>query len=324
MKQQKKSNCKKYLLLLKYIFPLITLVVAGNSAAQNAEELANTYIQDYLNNSIKSETIQQLNEKPADRVIAAFAGYTNDTISRIRRASYQIIYKTGLKAEKTANRKEAINYLIHSLDDSDAGIVGITIDYLCDFSPEDFDAEQRYLISLKVKQTPKPAYAHKIFLLSAYLGISELIYNYEKMLQDTATYTLRDRWYMLLAMARMDDQKAIDRVIDRIETLNINDDVVYDLYPKLAYIRQKASFDILFDAIMSDEKNCLSSNPDNEVPIVCAFRIIGYVAQYIEGFPIETDKYGEAIIENYDAELILVREWINKNRGNYNLIYDKY
>jgi hypothetical protein len=125
-------------------------------------------------------------------------------------------------------------------------------------------------------------------------------------------------------MARMNEPEAVEKVIKQIKLIEPNDDVVYELYPKLAYIRKRAAFDVLFDAILSDEKNCLSANPDNEVPIVCAFRVLAYVAPYIEGFTIKTDEYGEPVLENYDADLAKAREWIKTNRENYTLIYNKY
>lgn len=323
--KQHRNHRIKYIVLVKYSLLLIAiLVAAGNSAAQDTEKLADEYIQNYLNNTIEPFILQQLNEKPKDQVLNAFAAYTEDTIPRIRRISYQMIYKTGLKAENADHRKKSVKLIVLGLHDSDAGIAGICVNYLCDFSPEDFDAEQRYYISMKVRQLPKPAYVHKMILLSGYLGISDLTYYFEKMLEDTASYTSRDRWSILLAMARMNDPQAIDQVIRRIKTIEPTDDVVYELYPKLTYIRKKASFDILFDAILSDEKNCLSANPDNEVPIVCAFRVLGYVAPYIENFPIKTDAYGEPVLGNYDVELAKAREWIKANRENYTLIYNKY
>jgi hypothetical protein len=140
-------------MLVKYsLLFLAILAEAGYTTAQNPERLADEYVRNYLNNTVESSLIQQLNDKPEDQVLNAFAAFTEDTIARIRRVSYQMIYKTGLKAEDAVHRKKSVMYLVQGLSDKDAGITSICVDYLCDFSPEDFDAEQRYLISMKVRE----------------------------------------------------------------------------------------------------------------------------------------------------------------------------
>jgi hypothetical protein len=192
------------------------------------------------------------------------------------------------------------------------------------FKPSDFGAEQRYALSMKIKSVPLAPHLDKLILLSGFLGIEELMYNYKNMLAGEELYSKKEKWDMKLAMARMGDAGAIQEVVGRIGALKVNDDVVYDIYPGLAYTRQKQAFDILLGAIMSDEKDCLSSNPDNEAEIICAFRILGYTAQYIEGFPLQVDKYGEPVIDNYDMELEKVRKWVTENKDNYQLIEDIY
>ena len=292
--------------------------------AQSATKLAADWIEKYKNYSIDSELGKQLAELPGEKVIIAFEAYLSDSLPRTRGGAYRMIYKTGVRDDNPSNRMLAVKILVKGLNDTDGGVIGKVIGYMQEFKPGDFDSEQRYNISMKVKEQPKPRYMHKLILLTGYLNIDELIYNYKQMLNDPAKYKEREQWNMKLAMARMGDEESANAVIKRISRLKLNDDVAYDIYPSLAYVRSKEAFDILFDGIMSKEKNCLSSNPDNEAAIICAFRILEYTAQYVEGFPIETDKFGAPIMDDYDAALVTVRKWIKTNKNDYKLITDKY
>jgi hypothetical protein len=75
---------------------------------------------------------------------------------------------------------------------------------------------------------------------------------------------------------------------------------------------------------MSNKKDCNSSNPDNEAPILCAFRIIKFTAKYVKDFPVKTDKWGTAQMGDYDATLETVRAWIKENKDKYELINEVY
>jgi hypothetical protein len=306
------------------VFAVLILFSSALCRAQSAKELANAYMLKYLDYKIDPELTRQLSLKPGDNVIEAFEPYLSDSLPRARNAACQMIAKTGSASVDLKIRRLAVKILVSRLNDNDGGVAGPVINYLQDFSPDDFDAEQRYNISMKVKQQPAPLYLNKLILLTGYLGIDELIYNYKSMLADTNLYSPGDKWNIKLAMARMGDAEALNEVTARISRLKVTDDVVYEIYPNLAYVRQKEAFEILFDEILSDEKNCNSSNPDSEVDIICAFRIIGYTAKYVKDFPVKTDAFGEPIMDNYDAVLISVREWIIANRENYSFINDLY
>ena len=80
----------------------------------------------------------------------------------------------------------------------------------------------------------------------------------------------------------------------------------------------------MLEEILSDDKNCFSSNPDNEVPIICAFRIMAQVGYHINDFPVEVDQYGLASDISYDQILRIVRQWINNNKETYTIRKEVY
>jgi hypothetical protein len=120
----------------------------------------------YLDYKIDQELTRQLSLKPGDNVIDAFEPYLSDSLPRSRNAACQMIAKTGAVSGDLKIRRQAVKILVSRLNDSDGGVVGSVITYLQDFSPDDFDAEQRYNISMKVKQQPAQFIWNKLILLS--------------------------------------------------------------------------------------------------------------------------------------------------------------
>lgn len=295
-----------------------------NGFSQSPKELAESFMTDYLDYKINPKVTEKILQANAQKIINGLVPYLSDSLVRARTGAYWMISKAGSASDDAQARQQAVKILVDGLGDSDGGIAGSVISSLQGFKPSDFNSEQRYIISMKVKAVPLVPHLDKLILLSGYIGIEELIYNLKSMLIIEDLYGKKEKWNMKLAMARMGDASAISEVIGRIGALRVSDNVVYDVYPSLAYVRQKQAFDILLDIILSDEKNCLSSNPDNEAEIICAYRVMGFTAQYIEGFPLDVDQFGEPIIDNYEQALTTVRQWINENRDNYQLIKDVY
>ncbi len=312
------SHYKKY---LKLAFLPLLLLHGQIIMAQRAEELVRIYVQKYRNHITDGETLRKIMELPTRQVIDAFVPYTADSLAEVRVIGYNGIYKAGIEAAEGTDRIKAVSLLIQALSDNDHGIAGQAVGYLTEFRKNDFSAESRYLLSQLAKG--HPPYLHKIIRLTGYLGIDELIYNFNQMMNDEK-YRSREKMAMQLAMGRMGDSASVNDIMVRVSKMPVNDEVVNNVYPDLAYMRQKQAFDFLFNKIMSDSKDCRSSNPDNEQPIICAFRIMEIVAPYVEGFPVKTDRWGELMITDYDKTLAEVRKWIAQNKNNYTLNNEIY
>ncbi len=313
--------CRHTTIVLLLILPCL---IGNPLKAQSAKKVAAAYMEKYNKHVIDPELSKELMSQPAKDVIKAFESYSKDSLPRIRGCAYRMIAKAGTSSEDKKEREQAIKILVQGINDKDAGVTGNVIDYLKDFKPADFNPEQRYIISMKVKEQPAPRNISELVLLTGYIGIDELIYNYKHMLADSVPEKAKTAWCMKLAMARLGDEEAGNEVISKIKSLKLNDKVAFDIYPNLAYVRTKKAFDILLEAILSDSKDCNSANPDKEAPIICAFRIIEYTAQYIIDFPVKTDEFGDPQIDDYAATLAEVREWITTNKENYKLITDIY
>jgi hypothetical protein len=99
----------------------------------------------------------------------------------------------------------------------------------------------------------------------------------------------------------------------------MNDLVVHSLVPDIVYLNQREAIDYLLIKILDEEKLCSSPNPEVELSINCAYRLMEAVAPVIVDFPIELDASGDLLVDDYDEALSQVREWIQANYQSYQI-----
>ncbi|MGM0579812.1 MAG: hypothetical protein ACQETL_03980, partial [Bacteroidota bacterium] len=94
-----------------------------------------------------------------------------------------------------------------------------------------------------------------------------------------------------------------------------------DIYPTLAFTRQKAAVDVLVEQVFNDEQNCSSPDPDSNQKITCAYRILEIIAPIIQDFPIPVDEAtGDLDTDDYEEALQQSREWLEANRIDYSIV----
>ena len=75
---------------------------------------------------------------------------------------------------------------------------------------------------------------------------------------------------------------------------------------------------------LSNEPTCLSADADSEENILCGYRVLEYIAPVMLNFPLPIDEFGEREINDYEAGLAEVREWMAQQDGDYELVVDRY
>lgn len=148
--------------------------------------------------------------------------------------------------------------------------------------------------------------------------IKELLYSSERKFSNS------ELWSIYLSLARLGDTDAIDFLASRVSKLQLNSRLVEAVYPDLVYTRQKKLYDLMIDAIYSDELLCDSPNPDSDKMVICGYRIIEILAPNIKEFPIKTFPSGDLDVENYPEALKQARDWFVQNRSNYKIVKEKY
>lgn len=85
-------------------------------------------------------------------------------------------------------------------------------------------------------------------------------------------------------MSRLGDKQALSHIMTQVRKLEINDDVVYEVFPDIIYTRQRDAIAYVVEALHSEDKNCESANPEIRENIPCAYRIMEYLAPLLKIF----------------------------------------
>ncbi len=302
-------------LLLTFILLSFCLIIFGQ---ESAYDLTNQFIINSIKGKTSAEQIKKLDAYPLEKIVDACSKNITDSLINIRNAAFDLVYIMSMRKMDDPYTNMVVNLFLNGCNDKDAGIVYDCLKYLKYFKSTSFDAEARIKLSQMARQASIPHY-DLLIRITGLAGITDLMYDYADMIRQKKYADNKIRWALHVALARLGDQQEITYCLSKAEQAKISDDIVYDLLPDLAYIRNKEAFDFMLEIINSDEKNCSSSNPDSEAKIICAFRIIKLVAPYINDFPVKLDKAGNLIARDYDQMLISVRQWIQNNKSTYTL-----
>jgi hypothetical protein len=153
----------------------------------------------------------------------------------------------------------------------------------------------------------------KIILDAGKTNRKEFVNPLITFLQTNNKLSAQIKWSTHLALARLGEPNAVSYVVQRTRKLGMNDDVVYELFPGLVYTRQRQAFEYMMETIKSDDKKCMSADPENPEPINCAFRVLELLAPVIKDFPLKIDASGDLEVTDYAIALQLARKWFASN-----------
>lgn len=259
------------------------------------------------------------NPKSYKETLESLKPYYSDTLALVRSKAYNIAKRLALNSDAKKLRKQVVGQLIDAIADKDSGISGYASSSLRDFSEQDFSEGQKFkLMSYLNKPIP---HKRSVILL---IGVLQLYGAIEPLRtlsgQGNGKYI---RWAASLALARMEDAEALLFVVNTVKNRPVNDDLIYDLVPDLIYTRQKLAFDYLFKIINSDEENCFPADPDAVQKIMCAYRVLEYIAPYIENFPLQVEEE-QLLVDDYQQALMDVRNWFRDNNTSYIIKKDTF
>jgi|GEM_PF-503901 len=255
------------------------------------------------NNLIKSDVEKLL--------LAKAEYYGKDTLDKVRLYALNIIRKIGIKSENGSIRQKSVALLIDACRDKNSGVCGSASRYLTYFMKDDYTKEAQVQLALLLNE--KPYHFNRIILLNGFVKPDNSKTTIQNIIDTDSTLTKKDRWSAKLALARMGDEKYVNYCVQKIQSMPINDDIVYELLPDLIYTRQPSAFSYLIKILNNDAKLCMSSNPDKEAAILCGYRVMEYLAPVIKDFPLQTDASGDIQHDDYDDALAIVRKWFEDN-----------
>jgi hypothetical protein len=129
-----------------------------------------------------------------------------------------------------------------------------------------------------------PPYIDILAKLIGFLDMKELK-NDLFALSQQSTLGRKERWSAMLALARMNDERAIADIMNRVKRMPVTDPVVYEIFPDLVYTRRPEAIAYLVEALNSDAKNCNSADAERESRIPCAYRVMEMLAPVDERLP---------------------------------------
>ncbi len=247
----------------------------------------------------------------AQAMLNVFQPYVTDSIENVRSLAYNAIAVSGQKSSQVAVRQQAVTILTSGCTDKEASLRKNIAGQLENFKKEDFTEESKQkLIALLKQETTY--FTHTIKLIG-FLDMKEQIQTLKGLLVSDQIKDKTLQWDIRLTLARLGDEEQINYCVDFIRNTGLNDKVIYNLFPDLAYMHAKEAVDYMIEVLNRDSKDCFSPNPDNPVKITCAYRVMEYLAPIIKDFPLATDKDGELDVDNYQEALQVCRRWFQQN-----------
>ncbi len=302
----------------------ITLIILLFSTLTQAQNLSQS-IEQQINSAREKENNTALDwssysEEEKSEAIPDLQNYSQDSLLSVRLKSYDLLYQLSNSSQERNTRQQSLQAFLQGLEDKEKAVAGFVADRLRAFNAADYNDDMRN--QLLAKLNPRPFYYEELVLTLAYINENRAISPIINHLRtQSAELSQMERWQAHIALARLGEQPALDFIVRKAGELPVNDDAIYDIYPTLAFTRQKEAVDVLVEQVFNDGQNCSSPDTDSSQKITCAYRILELIAPIIKDFPIAVHtSTGDLDTDDYEQALQQAREWLRDNENNYELV----
>lgn len=255
-------------------------------------------------------------------LLNALAVYEQDTLAAIRSFVCDIHLQIAWYSKNDAAKTIAVEKLCAALSDPASTVVTNAAQSLAEVAKIDFSEVAKKSIINSFERNVDRLDETQIKLVG-YLEIEELRAPLQRIQRDREVE--KDiRWASYLALSRMGDEYSINFILAQVQKIGENDDAVYNMYPDLIYTRQPKAFDYLITVLNNTKKNCSSPNPDNNVKIVCGYRVMEMLAPVIKDYPLKISASGGIDAKDYKNALETVRKWFEKRSSNYVILKENF
>jgi len=183
---------------------------------------------------------------------------------------------------------------------------------------QEFDRAAREKVGLLLNS--QQVHLREWVLLAGFLGLESELRQLltAKVLPKTLQQTIH------FALIRCGDEAQLQKMMQKVRTIPVNDDFVYQLVPLLVYTRKKDVTDYLLELVQKEDQHCTPADAETSGNINCAYRIMEYLAPVIRDFPLKLDVSGDLVVDDYSKALALVRAWITEQKAAYVLELTTY
>jgi len=299
------------------IYVVIVLISLSTRLFGQSQHNLSDIFKSFNNNKYYSTDIILSSESEKNILMECTKQLYSDNIYK-KQFAYKIINKTIIQSTNSAIQIQGTFLLCQKgLREKELSIVYYNLINLLDLPSSYFDKICVNII--KTNFFNKSSYYSLLVRLLGNLPSTQTKDALKYRINNKEKFTHKEIWNMRLALAKQGDIRQQEYCMDKLKSVDINDDIIFTLIPDLIYIKNKKIFDYLFDEILKNNTNCTSLNPDNEVSISCSYRLIELIAPYIIDFPVKLGFSGDLEVDNYPKMLKKIREWIIVNKNIYQI-----
>jgi hypothetical protein len=302
-----------------YCLAWMLIIIPRVSYSQDPEKLLSIYFTEVRTGKFPAIPKPLSLPENAKSTLSLMTPYLQDTMVDVRSKAYTIIHVVGDNSRQPHVREAVVTQLVAACKDNDSGNTGLALDYLTEFKQDEFTPAARDSVRSLFKR--KISHFDQLLRIIGFLGLTDLTDVIKPYTQPGIPQSLR--WSAIVSLTRMGNFEAANDMMKRVKKLPVNDEIVYKIFPDLAYSRNPEAINYMIEAMKSDDKNCLSANADNEQPIPCGYRVMEQLAPVIENYPLTLDNSGDIKTKDYPTALNTVREWFAKHT-NFKIRQDNF
>ena len=315
----------RYDIIAKIIIsaPIIFLFSANTYGQFDAKKCKKLISADYTNENFSQKDLLKAVRNDTLLLINCLSNEVIDSLSYEK--SYAIISKLKTITSKSKNeitQKATIKYYIKLSRNYNSSVSSLALKELRLFPRTLYDSSDIQNISKSIDSKFK-AY-NDIVLIVGYICHQNFTETINRVFPNSRVFNKQERWATHIALARLGNESALNYCTSRAASLTLSDQVIDIIYPDLIYTHNKQAYDILVEALYSDDKKCSSLNPNSDSKIICGYRIVELLAPKIRNFPIKVLPSGDLDVSNYQAAIEIAREWFKINFENYEIIDNAY
>jgi len=303
----------------KSISILLCLLSVAHTNAQEWRSDLSTYFDCVRKETFPAVPKSLLSTNAAPEILLFLTPLVGDTSYSVRSKAIELIYAVSSHAESPSIRGRGIELLLQPCMNGDTEAAGTALELVTRFDRTDFTDMAKESVTKLVRRNTLQY--NEVMKLAAFLELRDLIPDIR--IRSGPGNRAPIRWAALLSLARLGDTDAISDIMARVKKLPVTDDLVYKVFPDLAFTRNKQLIGYMVEVLMSDSKDCLGADAEREMNIPCGYRIMEQLAVIIEGFPLVLDDFGDVKTNDYPAALLQVREWF-VNNTDYTIRNDRY
>jgi len=289
-------------------------VLSGSSQTELSKQVSQLMSQVRSGSAITADRNKILNA-PAKDGVALLKRYFADTVDAVRYEALSMGTQMVLKAKEQGLTRAFIHDLVsysvygQTINNQIAGL-------LKKFRQSDFSLSELSVMKevMEARESNIGPMA-KIYAFAGGAGVTSDLH----ALLAKPTLSKSDKKDIKLALVRSGDQTMTQKMNQTLSEQVFNDELIYSALPEILYTKNKMLYSQVLNAILSDAKKCSSANNDDNTPIICAYRLIEQVAPHITNFPVTINDKGEIETKDLAASLVVVREWIVKNKDAFEI-----